>query len=59
MAKLYATILCLIFAQSLRAELLSFQYLTSKYGISQSEVYTFLKDSRGFMWFGTVWLKSL
>lgn len=31
-----------------------FQHITNKDGISQSEVYTFLEDSRGFMWFGTV-----
>ena len=31
-----------------------FKHLTSEDGISQSEVYTFLEDSRGFMWFGTV-----
>lgn len=31
-----------------------FKYLTSADGISQSEVYTFLEDSRGFIWFGTV-----
>jgi len=31
-----------------------FKQLTSADGISQSEVYSFLKDSRGFIWFGTV-----
>ena len=31
-----------------------FKHLTSYDGISQSEVYAFLEDSRGFMWFGTV-----
>lgn len=31
-----------------------FKHLTSADGISQSEIYTFLEDSRGFMWFGTV-----
>ena len=31
-----------------------FKHLTSADGISQSEVYSFLKDSRGFVWFGTV-----
>lgn len=31
-----------------------FNHITSKDGLSQSEVYCFLKDSRGFMWFGTV-----
>lgn len=38
-----------IFSQNRR-----FQHITSKDGLSQSEVYCFLKDSRGFMWFGTV-----
>jgi signal transduction histidine kinase/ligand-binding sensor domain-containing protein/DNA-binding response OmpR family regulator len=31
-----------------------FKQLTSADGISQSEVYSFLKDSRGFIWIGTV-----
>lgn len=31
-----------------------FQHLTSADGISQSEVYSFLEDTHGFMWFGTV-----
>ena len=31
-----------------------FQHITNEDGLSQSEVYTFLEDSRGFMWFGTV-----
>ncbi len=31
-----------------------FRHLTSADGISQSEVYSFLEDSRGFIWFGTV-----
>ena len=31
-----------------------FHHITSKNGLSQSEVYCFLKDSRGYMWFGTV-----
>ena len=30
----------------------SFSQLTSEDGISQSEVYCFLHDSKGFMWFG-------
>jgi signal transduction histidine kinase/ligand-binding sensor domain-containing protein/DNA-binding response OmpR family regulator len=37
------------FSQSRR-----FKQLTSADGISQSEVYSFLEDSRGFVWFGTV-----
>lgn len=31
-----------------------FQRITSAHGISQSEIYSFLEDSQGFMWFGTV-----
>ena len=31
-----------------------FKHLTSNEGISQSEIYSFLEDSKGFMWFGTV-----
>ena len=31
-----------------------FAHLTTVNGISQSEVYTFLEDSNGFMWVGTV-----
>lgn len=31
-----------------------FTHLTTANGISQSEVYTFLEDSHGFLWFGTV-----
>ena len=31
-----------------------FSHLTSEDGISQSEVYSFLKDSKGFVWFGTI-----
>ncbi len=31
-----------------------FKQLTSEDGVSQSEVYSFLEDSRGFIWFGTV-----
>lgn len=31
-----------------------FKTVTSKDGLSQSEVYCFLNDEQGFMWFGTV-----
>ncbi len=31
-----------------------FKHVTSLNGISQSEVYSFLHDSHGFMWFGTL-----
>ena len=39
---------------SVEAQTIRFQYLTSEDGISQSEVYAFLHDSRGFMWIGTL-----
>ncbi|MEO0473903.1 MAG: two-component regulator propeller domain-containing protein, partial [Bacteroidota bacterium] len=48
-------ILCLLllFASLVPAQM-QFQHITSSEGISQSEVYCFLEDSQGFMWFGTV-----
>jgi len=36
------------------AQTFRFEHLTSKDGISQSEIYAFLEDSRGFMWIGTI-----
>jgi len=36
------------------AQPLRFEHLTSADGISQSEVYSILEDSRGFMWIGTL-----
>ena len=36
------------------SQTLHFKHLTNADGLSQSEVYSFLEDSRGFMWFGTV-----
>ncbi|WP_242155539.1 two-component regulator propeller domain-containing protein [Aestuariivivens sediminis] len=39
---------------NINAQSRRFHHITSKDGLSQSEVYCFLKDSRGFMWFGTV-----
>lgn len=38
----------------LHAQDFRFHHLTSREGISQSEVYAFLKDSRGFIWIGTL-----
>ncbi len=38
----------------LSAQELSFSYITSEDGISQSEVYCFLQDSGGYMWIGTL-----
>ncbi|MBU2945740.1 hybrid sensor histidine kinase/response regulator transcription factor [Zobellia uliginosa] len=31
-----------------------FRHITTENGLSQSEIYCFLEDSRGFMWFGTL-----
>lgn len=46
------------FALSIAAEAFShsyrFSHITSNDGLTQSEVYSFLKDSQGYMWFGTV-----
>lgn len=39
---------------NLNAQDFRFHHLTSEDGISQSEVYAFLEDSRGFMWIGTL-----
>ena len=36
------------------AEEIVFKQITSAEGISQSEVYCFLHDSKGYMWFGTL-----
>jgi len=45
----------LVFANFLcEANSFRFNHITSSNGISQSEVYSFLEDSKGFVWFGTV-----
>ncbi|PWD99496.1 hybrid sensor histidine kinase/response regulator transcription factor [Marinilabilia rubra] len=50
-----ATVCLLLFVSvSIHSQNRRFHHITSKDGLSQSEVYCFLKDSRGFMWFGTV-----
>lgn len=46
--------LLLFVIQGLHAQDFRFHHLTSEDGISQSEVYAFLEDSRGFMWIGTL-----
>ncbi|UXX80960.1 response regulator [Reichenbachiella carrageenanivorans] len=38
----------------LKADASRFKYITHDDGLSQSEVYSFLQDSRNFMWIGTV-----
>ncbi|MFT4032563.1 MAG: two-component regulator propeller domain-containing protein [Siphonobacter sp.] len=40
-------------SQLLRAQKLSFEYLTVKDGLPQSTVRSIVKDAYGFMWFGT------
>ncbi len=37
-----------------QAQELSFRHITSEDGISQSEVYCFLHDSKGYMWIGSL-----
>lgn len=55
MFKKYIKLFLLIFlCFNVEANNQRFSYLTSHDGISQSEVYCFLEDSRGFMWFGTL-----
>lgn len=39
---------------SLNAQIARFSQITSEDGISQNEVYCFLHDEQGFIWFGTV-----
>ncbi len=43
-----------VYYNILFSQIRNFQHLENADGISQSEVYTFLEDSKGFMWFGTV-----
>ncbi len=50
----FLTAVLLLFYFSVFAQTRRFKHLTSSDGISQSEVYTFLEDSQGFIWFGTV-----
>lgn len=45
-------VICVI--AELGAQEMSFSYITSEDGISQSEVYCFLQDSGGYMWIGTL-----
>ncbi|WP_439130885.1 hybrid sensor histidine kinase/response regulator transcription factor [Polaribacter sp.] len=47
-------LLTVISTISVQSQNKTFHQITSKDGLSQSEVYSFLKDSKGFMWFGTI-----
>lgn len=47
-------VLLLMHSISGGTQALHFDHITSRDGISQSEIYAFLEDSRGFMWIGTV-----
>ena len=47
-------VLVMLTTVALSAQELSFSYITSEDGISQSEVYCFLQDSGGYMWIGTL-----
>lgn len=52
--KKYLLFLFLFYTICSYSQVRHFQHLTNKDGISQSEVYAFLEDSRGFMWIGTL-----
>ena len=47
-------LLVLTYLPSSYSQTIRFQHLTNADGLSQSEVYAFLEDSRGFMWIGTL-----
>ncbi len=53
--KKHAIIIFLIFQCLLiESQTLRFKKITSNEGLSQSEIYSFLKDKHGFMWIGTL-----
>lgn len=57
MNKLLTSLLVFIFiilSNKSNAENYNFNHITTNDGLTQSEVYSFLKDSKGYMWFGTV-----
>ncbi len=53
-SKLSLVFIALLLSLIVESKDYRFAHLTTANGISQSEVYTFLEDSNGFMWFGTV-----
>jgi ligand-binding sensor domain-containing protein len=54
MKNIYITIAALLLITSSFGQTLRFNKITSNDGLSQSEVYSFLKDRNGFMWIGTI-----
>ncbi|TBW28047.1 two-component regulator propeller domain-containing protein [Gramella sp. KN1008] len=53
-AKITLVFFLILLNTNIYSQVRRFHHVTSNQGLSQSEVYCFLKDSRGFMWFGTV-----
>lgn len=54
MKKLYTVLATFIMITSSFGQSLRFNKIGSKDGLSQTEVYSFLKDRNGFMWIGTI-----
>lgn len=52
--KSYLFFIILIFNSTIHSQSNHFKHITTNDGISQSEIYSFLEDSRGYIWFGTV-----
>jgi len=50
--RIYILFLCIFFVNNIQAITRNFVRIDSNNGLSQSEVYSFLKDSRGCMWIG-------
>lgn len=53
-AKITVVFLLVFISTNVYSQFRRFHHITSNQGLSQSEVYCFLKDRSGFMWFGTV-----
>src|SRR5690606_39066947 len=53
-AKKLIFLIILLTSMKVLSQTRRFKHITSDNGISQSEIYAFLEDSKGFMWFGTV-----
>lgn len=53
LSALFGLTLCLALRGEARQAPVSFQHLSVKQGLSHNSVYAILRDSQGFMWFGT------